>query len=298
MSVRSPQKVGGAASLSAGPPPPRGFVFDIDGCLMKGGRAIPGAPEAVAALRSRGLAVRYFTNDSSKTPAEVAGRLDRAGIAAAPAEVLTSALVAAEYAARRFPGGRVLTIGGTPLREALERRGLRLVEEPPADAVVVGRDLELSYRKLEAACRAIWGGAVFLATNVDRRVPVEDGFVPGTGAIVKAVAWATGRSPRVMGKPSVWAGRAAVRSLGMPAREVAVVGDQLQQDIRMGRLAGTLAVLVLTGSSTGEDVDRMPPRFRPDAVLPDVGGLAEWLELVAAGQGGDRRREQLSPVAG
>lgn len=272
--------------------PPRGFVFDIDGCLMKGARAIPGAPEAMAALRSRGLPVRYFTNDSSKTPAEMAGRLERGGIAAAPEEVLTSALVAAEYAARRFPGGRVLAIGGSPLRDALERHGLRLVQDGPADAVVVGRDLELSYRTLEAACRAIWGGAVFLATNLDRRVPVEDGFVPGTGAVVKAVAWATERSPTVMGKPSIWAGRAAVRSLGIPAREVAVVGDQLQQDVRMGKLAGTVTVLVLSGSSTREDARRVPPRFRPDAVLPDVGGLTEWLDLGGVGQGGEERGDR------
>jgi len=274
----------------------RGFVFDIDGCLMKGPRAIPGAPEALTALRSRGCAVRYFTNDSSKTPADVAARLERAGIAAAPEEVLTSALVAAEYAARRFPGGRVLAVGGPALLEALERRGLRPVHEPPADAVVVGRDLDLSYRKLEAACQAIWRGAAFLATNLDRRVPVEDGFVPGTGSIVKAVAWATDRAPTVMGKPSGWAGRSAVRSLAVPPREVVVVGDQLQQDVRMGRLAGTVTVLVLTGSSTREDVDRVPARFRPDAVLQDVGGLAEWLDLVPSGEGGDRPQQREAPL--
>lgn len=277
---------------------PRGFVFDIDGCLMRGPRAIPGAPAAVIALRSRGLAVRYFTNDSSKTPADLAARLDRAGIPAVPEEVLTSALVAADYAARRFAGGRVLIIGGAALRDALERRGLRVVEEPPADAVIVGRDEGLSYRKLEAACRAIWGGAAFLATNLDRRMPVEDGFVPGTGSVVKAVAWATDRSPRVMGKPSAWAARAAVRSLGLAAGEVAVVGDSIGQDVRMGRLGGTLAVLVLTGSSTREDVERTPPRSRPDVVLADVGGLPGWVELVASGQGGDRKGEQLSAVVG
>lgn len=270
----------------------RGLVFDIDGCLMRGPRAIPDAPETVAALRSRGMAVRFFTNDSSKTPAEIAGRLDRAGIAGTADEVLTSAVVAADYAARHFPGGRVLVVGGRPLREALEGRGLRVVEEPPADAVVVGRDLDLSYARLEAACRAIWGGAVFLATNLDRRMPVEGGFVPGTGSIVKAVEWATAKAPRVMGKPSVWACRAALRSLGLPAAQVAVVGDALQQDVRMGRAGGTVTVLVLTGASTREDVEAATPRSRPDAVLSSVAQLTKWLERVASGQGGGPQRRE------
>ncbi|HZC31375.1 MAG TPA: hypothetical protein VE261_07640, partial [Gaiellaceae bacterium] len=111
----------------------RGLVFDIDGTLMRGPEAIPGAPEAVAELRARGLAVRFFTNDSSKTPAEIAGRVGRAGIAATADEVLTAALVAADHAAGRFPGGRALVLGAGALCDALEGRGLRVVDAPPAD---------------------------------------------------------------------------------------------------------------------------------------------------------------------
>jgi HAD superfamily hydrolase (TIGR01450 family) len=275
---------------------PRGVVFDIDGCLMRGARALAGAAETVAALRDRGLAVRYFTNDSSKTPAQIATRLEHAGVGAQSGEVLTSALVAAGYAADRFPGGRVLALGGTALEEAFTDRGLHLVREAPADAVIVGRDLAFGYEKLQAACQAIWAGAAFLATNLDRRMPVENGYVAGTGAIVKAVAWATARTPLVTGKPSVWAGRAALRSLGLAAREVVVVGDQLEQDVRMGKAIGARAVLVLTGSSTQEDVSRVPPRQRPDAVLSDVSALTRWLAQPETAQGGDARERLPMPV--
>jgi len=258
--------------------PVRGLVFDIDGCLVRGPHAIPGAPEALAALRARGHRMRFFTNDSAKTQAETAERLAVAGIDAAAEEVLSSATVAASYVSSRFQHGRVLVIGAGALRTALEAQGLALVDAPPADAVVVGRDVDFTFAKLNAACRAIWGGAAFLATNLDRRMPVADGFVPGTGSLVKAVAWATASSPRVMGKPSLWAGRAAVASLGLSARDVVVVGDALLQDVRMGKVAGTATVLVLTGSSTSADVERATPRSRPDAVLPDVTYLQGWLE--------------------
>ncbi len=281
--------------MTATPPGIRGLVLDLDGCLVRGPRAIPGAPEAVAALRARGCAVRFFTNDSAKTQAETAERLGIAGIAAAADEVLSSATVAADYVAKRFPHGHVLIVGAAALRSALEERGLSVVDAPPADAAVVGRDVDFTYAKLDAVCRAIWDGTAFLATNLDRRMPVAGGFVPGTGSLVKAVAWATATRPLVMGKPSRWAGRAAVASLGLPAREVAVVGDALLQDVRMGKLAGTATVLVLTGSSTRDEVERAPARLRPDAVLPDVGSLPGWLAGIAA-RGGEGA-EQGEPVA-
>lgn len=265
--------------------PVRGLVFDIDGCLVRGARAIPGAPEALVALRARGYGVRFFTNDSAKTQAETADRLTAAGIDAAPEEVLTSAIVTAAYLTRTSPHGRVLVIGAAALRTALEAQGLSVVDGPPADAVVVGRDSEFTYAKLDAACRAIWGGAAFLATNLDRRMPVAGGFVPGTGSLVKAVAWATSRTAMVLGKPSRWAGRAAVASLGVPARSVVVVGDTLLQDVRMGKLAGTSTVLVLTGSSTREEADAARAGFRPDAVLADVSGLDAWIEQSAVPAG-------------
>lgn len=255
----------------------RGIVFDIDGCVVRGARPIAGAPEALAELRARGYGIRFFTNDSARTRAETAQRLTAAGITAAPEEVLTAASVAADHLSERSPHARVLVVGAPPLRTALEARGLTVVDGPPADAVVVGRDVEFTYAKLDAACRAIWGGATFLATNLDRRMPVGDGFVPGTGSIVKAVAWATDRRPLVLGKPSRWAGRAAVASLGGSARAVVVVGDTLLQDVKMGKLAGTATALVLTGSSTREDAERAPATLRPDVVLPDVTDLTEWL---------------------
>ncbi len=130
-------------------PSARGLVFDIDGCLMRGPRPIAGAPETCEVLRDRGLLIRYFTNDSSKTPVQIAARLEHAGFQASPAEVITSALVAAEYAAERFSGKRVLALGGTALTEALLRQGLQLVGGPPADVVIVGRDLALDRRHRE-----------------------------------------------------------------------------------------------------------------------------------------------------
>lgn len=255
--------------LSAG----GGVIFDLDGCLVRGKRPIPGAPEVVSRLKVAGVRVVYITNDSSRTPGEIARGLSAMGFEAQAEEVMTSSLAVASYLKARLPRARVLAIGAVGLIGALEERGLTLVGPElagEADVVAMGRDPDFGYAKLEAACRAIWGGARFIATNLDPSVPAENGLRPGTGPMVKAVAYATGRRPLVLGKPSRWAGELAVAMLGVPKKRVVVVGDQIDQDIRLGKRIGVQTVLVLTGGSGKADLARVPDRFRPDLVLPDV----------------------------
>ncbi len=251
----------------------QGVIFDVDGCLVRGKRPIDGAPETVGSLRARGVHVVYITNDSSRTPGEIARGLSAMGFDAQAEEVITSSLVVASYLKERLPRARVLPIGTVGLIQALEEQGLTLVGPElagEADVLAMGRDPDFGYAKLEAACRAIWGGARFIATNLDPRIPAENGFRPGTGPMVKAVAYATGKRPLVMGKPSRWAGELAIVKLGVPRERVIVVGDQLDQDIGLGKRIGVKTVLVLTGASRKTDVSRVPERLRPDLVLPDV----------------------------
>ncbi|RME49677.1 MAG: HAD-IIA family hydrolase [Chloroflexi bacterium] len=256
-----------------------GIIFDIDGCLARGRQAIPGAPETLQELRRRGMRVAFLTNDNQRTTGEWVQRLEAMGIAAEPNEILTSAVIAAEFVREQYAGRRVLPIGAAGLITALQERGITLVEQPEeAEVVVMGRDPDFNQATLNLACQAIWRGAAFVATNLDRRVPVADGFKPASGPMIKAVAWATGVEPIVMGKPSRWAGEMAMKILGIDSAHGAVAGDQLDQDIKMGKVAGLRTILVLTGSTRREDVDKVPPEDRPDVILPDVTHIPGWLD--------------------
>lgn len=261
--------------------PIHGLILDIDGCLVRGKQAIPGAPETVQELKRRGLKLAYLTNDNQHTTVEWVQRLEATGIQAEPGEVLTSAVIAAEFVRRHYPGRRILPIGAIGLLATLQERHIALVERvEDAEVVVMGYDPHFNQETLNLVCQAIWRGAAFIATNLDRRVPVADGFKPATGAMVQAVAWATGVEPVVMGKPSRWAGEMAVKILGIDRAHGAVAGDQLDQDIKMGKVAGLHTILVLTGSTRREDVEKVPQEDRPDAVLPDVTHIPHWLDAV------------------
>jgi 4-nitrophenyl phosphatase len=239
-----------------------GIIFDIDGTR-------------------RGLPFAFFTNDNSNTIAFWVDKFAAMGIEAAPDEVVTSALVAAEVMAELHGDSPILAVGDVGLLEALRARELDLVdpEEPErAKAVVMGKDPNFDQHRLNVVCQAIWNGAEFFATNYDPRVPTAEGFVPATGPMVKAVAYATGQEPIVTGKPSPWSGRMAMRILGVAPERGLVVGDQLATDIAMGRSAGMSTCLVLTGTAEAHHVEDAPAEHQPHVVVADIGHLIPWLD--------------------
>ncbi|MBI4675244.1 MAG: HAD-IIA family hydrolase [Chloroflexi bacterium] len=258
-----------------------GFVFDVDGCVARGNKALPGVPDTLANLRERGIRCAFFTNENQRTRAQVVEKLNALGIPCTQEDVLTSATIAAHVTQTLHPNKQVLAVGAAGLIEALQLVGATLVDwEHAADAevVVMGKDPDFNMKRLDAVCQTIWRGADFIATNLDAKVPSANGFIPATGPMIQAVAYATGKEPLVTGKPSKWAGEMAVKALGIPSAQGAVVGDQLEQDIRMGKEAGLFSILVLTGATTREMAEHAPEHLKPDLVLADVNHLPEWLD--------------------
>jgi 4-nitrophenyl phosphatase len=258
-----------------------GIIFDIDGTVARGRQVLPGALETLAELRRRRIRFAFFTNDNAHRIGFWVERLGAMGIDTGPGEIVTSALVAAEVMAELHSASPILPVGDAGLLEALRGKDLDLVGFDDADratAVVMGKDPDFDQQRLGVVCGAIWNGAEFVATNYDPKVPTASGFVPGTGAMVKAVAYATGREPLVTGKPSPWSGRMAMRILGVPPERGVVVGDQLATDIAMGRNAGMRTVLVLTGTTDAHDAKVASPEQRPDTIIGSVGDLVPWLD--------------------
>jgi len=276
-------------------PKPRALLIDLDGTLYKGSERIPGADRLVARLDALGIPCWFVTNNSSRTPEEVANHLMRLGIAARPEQVVTSALAAADYAGRNHPGSLAYVIGERGLREALAANRIRMLPEavqegeaggkvkvPAADAahiVVQGIDRGFDYGKLQAAVRHIREGAVHIMTNPDLLLPSDGGLMPGAGSLGAAIAAASGRDPVVIGKPSAILMNYALTRASAQPDEVWVVGDNPATDIAAARNAGCASVLVLTGLCTLADWEAQCRRAQavPDAVCADLDELAALL---------------------
>jgi HAD superfamily hydrolase (TIGR01450 family) len=253
---------------------------DLDGVLWRGDHPIPGAAEGVAALRAAGLRVGFVSNNSGNPVGHVVDKLGRFGVPAEPDDVLTSAQAAASLLAHSLdPGARVFVCGGPGVVEALEAARFEVVRDPPAAAVVVGIHPGFDYDELDRASRAVRDGARLIAANLDATYPVGDGLLPGSGALVAAVAVASGATPEVAGKPEA-ATVALVRERW--GDDGVVVGDRPSSDGALADALGWPFALVLsgvTGSPTppgGEPVPDPAPPF----VAADLGALVP--ELVAA----------------
>jgi HAD superfamily hydrolase (TIGR01450 family) len=249
-------------------------LLDLDGVVYLGPVAVPGAADAVAALRDGGVRVGFVTNNAARPPAAVAAHLVELGIPATPDDVVTSAQAAAQLLRARFgPAARVLVVGGAGVRDALTEAGLTPVDSADDDPVGVmqGWGMELTWNQLNEAAVAVHRGAHWVATNTDPTRPTDRGLVPGNGAAVAAVRLAVDRDPEVAGKPYRPLMVETVHRLG--ARRPVFVGDRLDTDIAGARRAGLAGMLVLTGSHGPVDLLAATAEERPNHLGLDLGDL-------------------------
>jgi 4-nitrophenyl phosphatase len=244
------------------------WVLDLDGVVWRGDEPVDGSSEAVAALRDRGERVVFVTNNALRTRAQVAEKLARHGIADAAAEVFTAAMAAAGLVE---PGERVVACGAEGVNDELTRRGAVVVEEGPADAVVVGLRLDFDYDLLTRAMLAVRAGARLIATNDDPTYPHDDGLLPGNGALVAAVERASGVEAIVAGKPHPPMAALVLSHVG-PGRRGVVVGDRPDTDGRFARALGYQYARVLSGVTSRAD---LPVEPMPESVSEDLASVVE-----------------------
>jgi HAD superfamily hydrolase (TIGR01450 family) len=247
--------------------------------------------ELVKWLDATGRQVLFLSNNSFATPEEVTAKLARLGVPHPEGRVLTAGWAAIQAIAGRFPGGRVFVLAVPAIARLAERAGLRLVsveepETPPPDAVLVGLDRDVTYPRLRRAMRAILAGAAFYAVNRDPRLPVEDGFEPGTGSLVAALEWSSEQRAEVIGKPAPGIVLEAMRQLGADPARVLMIGDGLDLDIVAGHAAGIATALVLTGLTTAEQARSATGERQPDLVFADLPTLLLAARDAAPAQGG------------
>jgi HAD superfamily hydrolase (TIGR01457 family) len=248
------------------------LLLDLDGVLYRGDEAVPGAPQTMAWIRARGIPVAFITNNSARTPEQVAAKLEAMGIAAAPSEVVTSGLATAELLEGRG-GGSAFIVGQDGLRTALEDAGVQIVDGEPdrTDYVVVGLDDSADYTKLKRACLLVERGAALVASNPDRAFPSGDGMWPGAGALLAVITTTTGAAAEIVGKPYAPLFEMARRRAGGGAP--LVVGDLLDTDIAGAAGLGWDSLLVLSGASTRDDLEAS--QVRPTFVGADLSALLE-----------------------
>lgn len=272
----------------------RGVMFDIDGCLLLadqpsgyGGTVLPGAPEALEAVRATGRSFVAFTNGSFQTPSAIATTLRELGLDLTDDQVMTPAVVAAETMATRYPGGRVLVFGGEGVTEPFAARGVEMVDLDEAlagragtvAAVVVGWDVEFGREKIVAAAEAVLSGAELYTTSAAPSFASHQRLNVGvSGFIAAGLTHVTGKPYKVLGKPSTEAFNAICSRTGALPEAVLVVGDDLRMEAGMARAHGAVGVLMTTGTNSRADAAQAAADRTPDIILDSLEELASLLQ--------------------
>ncbi|APH03804.1 TIGR01457 family HAD-type hydrolase [Bacillus weihaiensis] len=252
----------------------KGYLIDLDGTMYRGTEEIKEASEFVSSLAERNLPYLFVTNNSSQTPEQVAEKLRSFQIPATSDHIFTTSMATANYISMQQVNASVFAIGEEGLRDALQKKGLRLTEDNP-DFVVIGIDRDITYEKLAQACLAVRSGATFLSTNGDIAIPTERGLLPGNGALTSVISVSTNTKPMFIGKPEKIIVEQAINQLGLAKEDVMMVGDNYDTDIMAGINCGIDTLLVHTGVTQKEHLDVLVQR--PTYTVDD---LAEYVKAL------------------
>lgn len=258
------------------------IIMDLDGCVYLGNYPINNSPQAIEKLRSKGIKIRFLTNNATKTREDYKNKLNKMGIPIESDDIITSGSATAIYLKRFFGEANIYPVGGKALIEELLREGHKIVEWNKADFVVVCLDFDINYGKLLNATRAIMNGAKLIATNKDPTVPSEDGLMPGAGAIVSAIEYATNTKAFLVGKPSKVILEIASSYWNFKDNAVMIVGDRLDTDVLAGNEMNWITVLVLSGATKIDDLKKeIRQNMKPKVIVRDILDLANrWDEIL------------------
>jgi len=248
---------------------PKSYLIDMDGVLVRGASPIPGADTFLQRLRSRGAKHLVLTNNPKYTQTDLAYRLSSIGLSLEPRNIFTSSMATVSFLRSQKSNGKVFVIGESGLTDPLHDAGFIITDIEPW-YVVLGETNSYNFQQITTAIRLIAKGSRFIATNPDPSGPGDGGLVPACGAMAALIEKATGIGPFFVGKPNPLMMRTALNYLGVHSENTVMVGDRMDTDMVAGVESGMETVLVLSGVTRQEDVQRYP--YQPTRI---VGSVAE-----------------------
>jgi HAD superfamily hydrolase (TIGR01458 family) len=252
------------------------ILLDVDGVLHVSGTPIPGGAAAVRTLRDDGHRIRFVTNSTTRSRAQLTEQLRGMGIELGDDEIQTTG----DVAARVLAGRRVLALTMPGLFDDLE--GLQLVGMN-VDAVLLGGADEgeetgrvFSYLNLNRAFHELDAGAELYCLHKNRWWQTADGPRLDAGAFVAGLEYAADTEATVLGKPSTAYFEAALEALDADAGITWMVGDDFEGDCIGAHKHGMRTILVRTGKFRPDEVERSP--VQPDGIISSIAQLPAWLE--------------------
>ena len=254
----------------------RAVLTDIDGVLTVSWRPVPGAVDAIRAVREAGYSIALLTNTSSRTRGWIAATLRDAGFPVTADDIFTVAALTAEYLARRHPGARCLLLNDGDLSADLPGVTLTGIDDPEPDVIILGgAGPQFDYETLNRVFAHLRRGARLVAMNRNLYWQTDAGLQLDTGAFLPGLERAAGLTAEVTGKPAAAFFSTALQALGVDPAQAVMVGDDIEGDVLAAQRVGITGVLVRTGKYLAETARSAP--VAPDHVIDSVADLPALL---------------------
>jgi NagD protein len=248
----------------------KSYLIAMEGVLIRGDQMIPGANRFIQQLRERGMNFLLLTNNSRFTPTNLAFKLQKAGLPVQTENIFTSAMATARYLHSQKPDGSAYVIGESGLISALQEFNFVITDQYP-DFVVLGGTDQYDFDQVTRAVNLILNGAHFICTNPEPTGRAQDGLIPASGAMAALIEKATGTAPFFVGKPNPFMMRSALNYLGIHSEDAVMIGDRMDTDIIAGLESGMETILVLSGDTRIEDLNRFA--YKPSYSIRSVADL-------------------------
>ncbi|MDH3638626.1 MAG: HAD-IIA family hydrolase [Gammaproteobacteria bacterium] len=251
------------------------FLVDIDGTVYDGQNKIPGAADALADLRRRGIPFLLVTNTSRMPMPAIMARLKSMRVEVSDHEVFAVPTAACDYI-KRDAGDRCFVIGTPNIDAELTEAGLTVVRtEEPVDFVVISQYQWINFGEIDIAYRLIRSGAKPVAMHQDMTYPDNGVLRASLGPVVAALEALTGVTVTIVGKPNPTFFDLALARAGFSADKTIVIGDNLDSDIRGALNAGLRAIQVQTGAYAATTTSNA---ISPTWTLSSLADLPRWLD--------------------
>ena len=257
------------------------IIFDMDGTIYLGKDLLPGAKEVFDYLIKQNIDYVFFTNNSSHDLEFYHQKMLNFGIKCDLEKNFYSSVEVTISYLKDKNIKNIYVVGNKSFKEKLAPH-FNLIssykKDQNIDAVVCGFSTELTYDELKDACLYLETKDVpFIATNGDYRCPIEDGlYIPDCGGMCEWIRLVTGKTAKVMGKPSKEIIEYLGKKFNVSKDEILVVGDRMYTDILVGVNAKVDSLLVLSGETSKEDMEKYP--YKPTYVLDSIKELKNILE--------------------
>lgn len=256
----------------------KGWLIDLDGTLSIGDVLIPGSAELVQKLRTQRRYFRFVSNTTVNSRRQIAEKMCRLGINVKTNEIFTASSAAAELL-RSFDGIKCYFVVAEDLFEEFD--GIEISDINP-DYVVIGDiGAKMNFEMMNKVFQLVMGGAELIALQKNRFFRSSRGLQIDAGAFVAALEYASDKQARIIGKPSRQFFNLAVHDIRIEAGErwlsakFAMVGDDIESDIKGAMDAGLTGILVKTGKYNDSYSEHFG--ISPDFTFDSIKELADNL---------------------